>query len=134
MKRLMSTVAVLATLLATVSVAHAEGSLNIYNWGNYTNPELIKKFEDKYKVKVTVTDYDSNDTALAKARQGGTGFDIAVPSQSYLPIWISEGLLLETDPGKMENAKNLSKNGPIRTSTRAANIPFRGSGERSALP
>jgi spermidine/putrescine transport system substrate-binding protein len=105
----MSTVAVLATLLATVSVAHAEGSLNIYNWGNYTNPELIKKFEDKYKVKVTVTDYDSNDTALAKARQGGTGFDIAVPSQSYLPIWISEGLLLETDPGKMENAKNLSK-------------------------
>jgi spermidine/putrescine transport system substrate-binding protein len=57
---------------------------------------------------VTITDYDSNDTALAKVRQGGTGFDIVVPSQSHLPIWISEGLLLETDPGKMENAKNMA--------------------------
>jgi spermidine/putrescine transport system substrate-binding protein len=97
-----------AMLLASVSLAHADGELNIYNWGNYTSPDLIKKFEAAYKVKVTVTDYDSNDTALAKIRQGGHGFDIAVPSQSYLPIWISEGLLLETDPGQMENAKNIA--------------------------
>ena len=95
-------------LVASASFAFADGELNIYNWGNYTSPEMIKKFEEKYKVKVTVTDYDSNDTALAKVRQGGHGFDIAVPSQSFLPTWISEGLLLETDPGKMENAKNLA--------------------------
>ena len=94
-------------LLAMTGVAHAEGELNIYNWGNYTNPKLIKKFEEQYKVKVTITDYDSNDTALAKARQGGSGFDIVVPSQTYLPIWIKEGLLLETNPGQMENFKNV---------------------------
>jgi spermidine/putrescine transport system substrate-binding protein len=98
-----------AMLLASVSFAHAEGELHIYNWGNYTSPDMIKKFETKYNVKVTITDYDSNDTALAKARQGGTGFDMVVPSQNYLPIWISEGLLLETDPSKMENFKNVAK-------------------------
>jgi spermidine/putrescine transport system substrate-binding protein len=98
----------LAMLTSAASFAHADGELHIFNWGNYTNPELIKKFEQKYNVKVTITDYDSNDTALAKVRQGGTGFDIAVPSQSHLPIWIKEGLLLETDPGKMENAKNMA--------------------------
>jgi len=98
----------LATLFATTSLASAEGVLNIYNWGNYTSPDMIKKFEDKYKVKVTITDYDSNDTALAKVRQGGSGFDMAVPSQNYLPIWIQEGLLLQTDPGKMENFKNVA--------------------------
>jgi spermidine/putrescine transport system substrate-binding protein len=96
-------------LLASVSLAHAEGELHIYNWGNYTSPEMIKKFETQYNVKVTITDYDSNDTALAKVRQGGTGFDIVVPSQNYLPIWISEGLLLETNPGQMENFKNVAK-------------------------
>ena len=95
-------------LLASTSLARADGELNIYNWGNYTSPDVIKKFEDKYNVKVTVTDYDSNDTALAKVRQGGTGFDIAVPSQTYVPIWIKEGLVLETDPGKMENFKNVA--------------------------
>ena len=108
--KLKSTMTVLlSAMLASTGVALADGELNIYNWGNYTSPDMIKKFEEKFKVKVTVTDYDSNDTALAKVRQGGHGFDIAVPSQSHLPIWIAEGLLLETNPGQMENAKNISK-------------------------
>jgi spermidine/putrescine transport system substrate-binding protein len=106
MKRTITALAV--ALLASTGLARAEGELNIYNWGNYTSPELIKKFEDTYKVKVTVTDYDSNDTALAKARQGGTGFDIVVPSQNYVPVWIAEGLVQEVDAGQMENAKNIA--------------------------
>ena len=85
----------------------AEGELNIFNWGNYTNPEMIKKFEDAYKVKVTVTDYDSNDTALAKVRAGGHGFDIVVPSANYVPIWISEGPAAGSRPDQMENFKNV---------------------------
>ena len=67
-------------LMAGASTAQAEGELNLFNWGNYTSPEMIKKFEDTHKVKVTITDYDSNDTALAKVRAGGHGFDMAVPS------------------------------------------------------
>jgi len=103
------TIAALAVgLLASTGLAQAEGELNIFNWGNYTSPDLIKKFEEAYKVKVTITDYDSNDTALAKARQGGTGFDIVVPSQNYVPIWIQEGLVQEVDAGQMENAKNIA--------------------------
>ena len=94
-------------MLASAGAAFAGGELNIYNWGNYTSPELIKKFEKTYDVKVTVTDFDSNDTALAKVRQGGHGFDIVVPSASVVPIWIQEGLLLETRPDRMENFKNI---------------------------
>jgi spermidine/putrescine transport system substrate-binding protein len=87
----------------------AETELNIFNWGNYTSPELIAKFEKEFNVKVTVTDYDSNDTALAKIRAGGHGFDIVVPSASFVPIWISEGLLMETDPSSMPNFKNIEE-------------------------
>ena len=50
----------------TTMQAQAAGELNIFNWGNYTSPELIKKFEETYDVKVTITDYDLNDTTLAK--------------------------------------------------------------------
>ncbi len=85
----------------------AEGELNIYNWGNYTSPDLIKKFEQAHNVKVTITDYDSNDTALAKIKAGGHGFDIVVPSASFVPIFVGEGLLLETRPDQMENFKNM---------------------------
>lgn len=96
-----------ATLLASTGLAQAAGELNIFNWGNYTSPELIEKFEQEYDVTVTVTDYDSNDTALAKVKAGGHGFDIVVPSHTYVPIWIGEGLLLESRPDEMENFSNM---------------------------
>ena len=89
--------------------AMAEGELHIYNWGNYTNPALIEKFEKEHDIDVTVTDYDSNDTALAKIRAGGHGFDIVVPSASYMPIWIEEGLLLESRPDEMENFEHVDE-------------------------
>ena len=77
--KLTACVSILLAMLALTMPVAAEGELHIYNWGNYTNPELIKKFEETYKVKVTITDYDSNDTALAKIKAGGHGFDIVVP-------------------------------------------------------
>lgn len=107
MKKTLKLATAAAALLASCAFAHAEGELNIFNWGNYTNPELIKKFEETYKVKVTLTDYDSNDTALAKIRQGGHGFDIVVPSASAMPVFIGEGLLLEARPDQMENFKHM---------------------------
>lgn len=89
------------------TAAMAAGELHLFNWGDYTSMDMIKKFEEKYDVKVTITDYDSNDTALAKVRAGGHGFDVVVPSANYVPIWISEGLVLETNPNQMENFKNI---------------------------
>jgi spermidine/putrescine transport system substrate-binding protein len=94
-------------MTAFAGAALADGELNIYNWGNYTSPDLIKKFEQAHNVKVTITDYDSNDTALAKIKAGGHGFDIVVPSASFVPIFVGEGLLLEARPDQMENFKNM---------------------------
>ncbi|MBS7544252.1 extracellular solute-binding protein [Ancylobacter oerskovii] len=105
----MTAAGAMVAFLGLAGSAAAEGALNIYNWGDYTSPELIKKFEDKYKVKVTVTDYDSNDTALAKVRAGGHGYDIVVPSANYVPIWVKEGLLLEARPDQMSNFKNVDE-------------------------
>ena len=87
--------------------ALADGELHIFNWGDYTSPDLIRKFEEVYRIKVTITDYDANDTALAKIKAGGHGFDIVVPSANYVPIYIQENLLAETRPDQMENFKNM---------------------------
>lgn len=105
MKRIM-----IAALLAIgASPALAEGELNLFNWGNYTSPALIEKFEKEFDVEVTVTDYDSNDTALAKVKAGGHGYDIVVPSATHMPIWIEEGLLLEARPDEMENFRHVAE-------------------------
>ncbi len=94
-------------MIAMSSTGFAAGELNLFNWGNYTNPELITKFEQAHDVKVTITDYDSNDSALAKVKAGGHGFDLVVPSANYMQIWINEGLLLESRPDQMENFKHV---------------------------
>lgn len=109
MKRRFSAAAAVLAALVLSGPAMAAGELHLFNWGNYTSPELLAKFEKEHGVKVTVTDYDSNDTALAKVKAGGHGFDMVVPSATHVPVWIKEGLLLETRPDKMSNFKNVAE-------------------------
>jgi spermidine/putrescine transport system substrate-binding protein len=101
------TIAVAAALALAAGVAEAQGVLNLYNWGNYTSPELIAKFEADTGIKVTITDYDSNDTALTRVKAGGHGFDLVVPSNTYVPIWIAEGLVQPIDKSKVPNMANI---------------------------
>ncbi len=105
MKQLLSATAI---LLASASLAGAEGVLQLYNWGNYTSPELLEKFEKETGIKVTVTDYDSNDVALAKVEAGGSGFDLVVPSANYVPIWVEKGLIVPLDLAKLANHGNIA--------------------------
>ena len=80
-----------AALLFASSAAYADGELHLYNWGDYTNPKLIEKFEHQYNVTVTLDDYDSNDTLLAKIRAGNTGYDVVFPSDYAVKILLDRG-------------------------------------------
>ena len=105
MKRLLTATAL---LLASTGLASAEGVLQLYNWGNYTSPELLEKFEKETGIKVTVTDYDSNDTALAKIEAGGHGFDLVVPSANYVEIFREKGLVQELDHARLPSIGNIA--------------------------
>jgi len=98
-----------STDAAAPAQSYENGELHIYNWGNYTNPDLIKKFEETYKIKVTLDDYDTNETMLAKVKAGATGYDIVVPGDYMVAIMLKEGLLAETKPNQMPNFKNVEK-------------------------
>jgi spermidine/putrescine transport system substrate-binding protein len=95
-------------LVGSALMAQAEGTLNLYNWGNYTSPELLEKFTAETGITVTVTDYDSNTTALAKVEAGGSGFDLVVPSANYVPIFVEKGLLQELDHSRLSNIGNIA--------------------------
>jgi len=93
-----------AALMATTAMAE---QLHLYNWTDYTAPDLIAKFEAKTGIDVVVDTYDSNETLLAKLKAGATGYDLVVPSQHFVKILINEGLLQKVDIAGLPNYANV---------------------------
>lgn len=96
-----------AAVMLSASTCLAAGELHIYNWGDYASPPMIEKFSKEYDVKVTVDAYDSNETMLSKVRAGGSGYDVAMPSDYTVKIMVDEGMLERIEPASMQNFKNL---------------------------
>jgi len=96
-----------AALFGLVSTANAAGELNLYNWGDYINPELLKKFEEQYDVKVNLDTYGTNEEMLAKIQAGATGYDIVFPSVHMHDIMHKLGLLWESKINEHPDFKNI---------------------------
>lgn len=95
--------------LGGAQTALAEEQLLIYNWSDYTSPEVIAKFEKETGVKVTLDVYDSNETLLAKMKAGNADYDIVVPSHNFVPILIKDGLLQPINAPRLSNFANLDE-------------------------
>src|SRR6185436_17190289 len=81
----------------------------LYTWVEYIDPEIKTQFETECGVKVTETNFDSNETLLATLQAGGANYDIIVPSDYMVQIMISEGMLMELDYNVISNIKNMEK-------------------------
>ncbi|HLR88939.1 MAG TPA: ABC transporter substrate-binding protein [Atopostipes sp.] len=84
-----------------------EGTLTIYNWGDYIDPALITAFEEETNLQVTYETFDSNEAMYTKIQQGGTSYDIAIPSEYMIERMIDEDLLHELDHAKIEGMEHL---------------------------
>ncbi|WP_121632272.1 extracellular solute-binding protein [Tropicibacter alexandrii] len=100
--------AIAASLTLFAQSAMAEGNLNIYNFGLYTPPELLEKFSEEYDVEVTLTDFVANEEAIARIQAGGHGMDVIVVSGYFLPAYVEQGLLMESNPTEMENFEHVA--------------------------
>ena len=80
------------------SQGYAGGNtLTIYNWGDYIDADLITLFEEETGIKVIYETFDSNEAMLTKIQQGGSAYDIAVPSEYMIEKMLEEDLLLPLD-------------------------------------
>jgi spermidine/putrescine transport system substrate-binding protein len=80
-------------------------TLTIFNWGDYIDEELIDQFEEETGIKVIYETFDSNEAMLTKIEQGGTSYDIAVPSEYAIDKMREEDLLNPIDHEKLPNLK-----------------------------
>ncbi len=96
-------------LAFSVSALHAdeEKVLHVYNWSDYIAEDTVANFEKETGIKVVYDVFDSNEVLEAKLMAGRTGFDLVVPSASFLGRQIKAGIFQKLDKSKLPNYKNL---------------------------
>lgn len=114
----------LVSILLLVMINHlnlAQGyagadTLTIFNWGDYIDMDLVSQFEEETGITVIYETFDSNEAMLTKIQQGGTTYDIAVPSEYMIEKMLEEDLLVPLAHEKLPNLDNIDE--------RFMNLPF----------
>ena len=85
----------------------ADRTVNVYNWSDYVDPQVLKDFTAETGIKVVYDVYDSNDIVETKLLAGGSGYDIVVPSDINLAREIKAGALMPLDKSKLPNLSHM---------------------------
>jgi len=100
MKRLLLVIIALCTLLTTIlagcgSSPGSAGEVNVYNWGEYIDTDVLKLFERETGIKVNYFEYQNNEEMYSLLRMGGTNVDLIIPSDYMIARLIDEDMLEE---------------------------------------
>lgn len=115
MKKLFATLAGILALCLLLALGNyalnrqanraGQRTVTIYNWGDYVDPALIEKFEKQTGYHVDYETFDSNESMLTKIRQGGTNYDLVIPSEYTVQRMRKEGLITSLDHRKLPNLR-----------------------------
>ncbi len=93
---------------ATATPAAAEEKvLNVYNWSDYIDPQVLEDFQKETGIKVRYDVFDSNEVLETKLLTGNSGYDLVVPSAYFLERQIKAGVFRKLDKDKLPNLANL---------------------------
>ncbi|MFW2544136.1 polyamine ABC transporter substrate-binding protein [Primorskyibacter sp. 2E107] len=103
MKTLMTCTASLA-LMAGIAAAD---EVRVYNWSDYIDESLLEKFETETGIDLIYDVFDSNELLETKMLAGGSGYDVVVPTGTFLQRQIMAGAFQKLDKDKLPNLDNM---------------------------
>ncbi|RYG75713.1 extracellular solute-binding protein, partial [bacterium] len=92
---------------APAVVTDPEKVLNVYNWSDYIEESVVPEFEKATGIQVNYDLFDSNEVLETKLLAGRSGYDIVVPSASFLERQITAGVFQKLDKSKLPNLANV---------------------------
>ena len=96
-----------AAFSTTMAQADENKVVNVYNWSDYIDEEILSEFEAETGIKVVYDVFDSNEVLETKMLAGATGYDIVVPSGTFLARQIQAGVFKELDKSALPNLENM---------------------------
>ena len=106
-----------AAALALSTLAASAEEVRVYNWSDYIDEALLQKFEDETGINLIYDVFDSNEVLETKMLAGGSGYDVVVPSASFLQRQIAAGAFQKLDKSKLPNLVNMWDAIEARTAT-----------------
>lgn len=109
---ILALIAILA--LASFQLKRTQGragkqTVTIYNWGDYIDPQLLKDFEEEFGYTVVYETFDSNEAMFTKIKQGGTAYDLTIPSEYMIQKMMKEDMLIKLDHSKINGLEHIDK-------------------------
>ncbi|GGE48358.1 polyamine ABC transporter substrate-binding protein [Actibacterium pelagium] len=101
-------------LIASASAVFAE-EVRVYNWSDYIDESLLEKFEQETGIELIYDVFDSNEVLETKLLAGGSGYDVVVPSATFLQRQIQAGAFQKLDISQLPNHGNLWSDIQART-------------------
>jgi len=89
------------------AAAQEEKVLHVFNWSDYIAEDTVPNFQNQTGIKVTYDVFDSNDVLETRLLAGNSGFDVVVPSASFLERQIKAGVFQKLDKSQLPNLKNM---------------------------
>ena len=94
----------LSTIALCVAVQSASAEeVRIYNWSDYIDEELLAKFEAETGIDLIYDVFDSNEVLETKLLAGSSGYDVVVPTGTFLERQIQAGVFQKLDLSKLPN-------------------------------
>ena len=95
-----------ATIALGAVYANAQ-EVRVYNWSDYIAEDLLTQFEEETGLDLVYDVFDSNEVLETKMLAGGSGYDVVVPSGTFLQRQISAGAFQKLDKSKLPNLDNM---------------------------
>ncbi|WP_133010365.1 polyamine ABC transporter substrate-binding protein [Marinomonas flavescens] len=105
-KRMIPPIALMVAVATPVS-AFAQEELRFYNWSDYIGEHTIENFEKQTGINVVADVFDSNEMLEAKLLAGSSGYDVVVPTATFMGRQIQAGVFQKLDKSKLPNLKNI---------------------------
>jgi putrescine transport system substrate-binding protein len=93
--------------LALGALSATAQEVRVYNWSDYIDEELLTQFEEETGLDLIYDVFDSNEVLETKMLAGGSGYDVVVPSGTFLQRQIQAGAFQKLDKSKLPNLENM---------------------------
>jgi putrescine transport system substrate-binding protein len=87
--------------------ASADRVLNVYNWSDYIDPQVLEDFRKETGIEVHYDVFDSNEVLETKLLTGHSGYDVVVPSAYFLERQVAAGVFRKIDASRLSGLANL---------------------------